>query len=121
MGTYQAQANLLKVMAHPMRLRMLDILCRDSECVCHLSTALDRPQPYVSQQLAILRRAGLVNDEKTGTNVFYRLADERIARQMAALLGPPAGAGASESAPPREAIAGCVCPKCRGVDCSSPC
>ncbi len=42
MGIYQDQANLLKVMAHPVRLRMLDILCRDSECVCHLSAALDK-------------------------------------------------------------------------------
>ena len=121
MGIYQDQANLLKVMAHPVRLRMLDILCRDSECVCHLSAALDKPQPYVSQQLAILRRAGLVSDEKTGTNVFYRLADERTALQITALLGPQARAREGGSESPREAIAGCICPKCRGVDCCSPC
>ena len=70
MDTYHDKAKLLKLLAHPMRLQILDLVRRSDECVCHLSAVLDKPQPYVSQQLAILREAGLIVDRKEGTNVF---------------------------------------------------
>jgi DNA-binding transcriptional ArsR family regulator len=124
MDTYRKQAEVLRVMAHPVRLRILDILQRDSECVCHLSAALDKTQPYVSQQLAVLRNAGLVVDDKQGTNSFYRLANEGVSRQVSAILA----SSDAEPGEPQEgrdgchrAVAGCVCPKCRGLDASSPC
>ncbi len=113
MNPYREHAHLLKLMAHPMRLQILDLLRRDSECVCHLSAVLDKPQPYVSQQLAVLRTAGLISDEKEGNNVFYRLADDRVARQLEAAFGQisaetdiPLIAG--------HAVVGCNCPKCAG-------
>ena len=68
-------SNRIKLLAHPERLRILDALRRDAECVCHLETLLGKPQPYVSQQLRILRDAGVIADEKQGQNVFYRLND----------------------------------------------
>ncbi|MEZ4612300.1 MAG: ArsR family transcriptional regulator [Caldilineaceae bacterium] len=40
---------------------------------------LEKPQPYVSQQLRLLRDAGLIMDEKQGQNVFYRLVDADVA------------------------------------------
>jgi len=54
---YQGQAKILRALAHPVRLRILDILARQEACVCHLEAVLKRPQPYVSQQLAALREA----------------------------------------------------------------
>ena len=113
MDPYREHVHLLKLMAHPMRLHILDLLRRDSECVCHLSAVLGKPQPYVSQQLAVLRHAGLIADEKDGTNVFYRLADARVAAQLTAMLGLALTVAAGD-APTRERIEGCVCPKCRG-------
>ena len=70
MTSYREQARLLRLMAHPLRLEILAIVRRSDECVCHLSAALHKPQPYVSQQLAVLRREGLIADHKEGNNVF---------------------------------------------------
>lgn len=107
-ATYRSQADRLKAMAHPLRLQILDALRREPECVCHLSAALDKPQPYVSQQLAILRNAGVIVDEREGANVYYRLAGPEIARQIEAALELPPSAPAAE----RRLIDGCPCPKC---------
>ncbi|HEX9115277.1 MAG TPA: metalloregulator ArsR/SmtB family transcription factor [Anaerolineae bacterium] len=112
MDRYRQQANLLKLLAHPARLEILDVLRRDAECVCHLSAALHKPQPYISQQLSILRNAGLIADEKDGTKVFYRLADQQVLERLDGILGPLPDA----LAPPgrRHApVAECACPKCR--------
>jgi len=106
--TYQERADRLKAMAHPLRLQILDALRREAECVCHLSATLDKPQPYVSQQLAILRNAGVIVDEREGTNVYYRLAGPEIARQVEAALELPPSAPAAG----RRRVGGCPCPKC---------
>ena len=89
-----------------MLFRSLDELCGDAECVCHLSALLNKPQPYVSQQLAVLRTAGLIEDEKEGANVYYRLVDVRAAALVAATLG-------RTDCPGHTVRAGCFCPKCR--------
>jgi DNA-binding transcriptional ArsR family regulator len=107
MDPYHERANLLKVLAHPVRLQILDELRGDAECVCHLSALLNKSQPYVSQQLAILRSAGLIGDEKDGTNVYYRLVDVRAAALVAATLGR------TGDCPGHTVRTGCVCPKCR--------
>jgi DNA-binding transcriptional ArsR family regulator len=103
---YQALSERLKLLAHPERLRILDILRRDAECVCHLEAHLGKPQPYVSQQLRLLREAGLVADERQGTNVFYRLVDEETARLLEVVLGP------EEPSPRKGSGVSCSCPKC---------
>ncbi|OIO90164.1 MAG: hypothetical protein AUK03_13515 [Anaerolineae bacterium CG2_30_64_16] len=111
MDTYQDQARLLKCLAHPMRLQILDQICQAEECVCHLAAVLAKPQPYVSQQLAVLRNAGLIRDRREGTHIFYGLADEQagihISAILAALLPAPAGAIRGHAH-----IAGCCCPRC---------
>lgn len=63
---YEGLSTRLKLLAHPERLRILDAVRRDSECVCHLEALLGKPQPYVSQQLRLLRDAGVIIDEKQG-------------------------------------------------------
>lgn len=127
MNLYHERAELLKMLAHPVRLQILDALRQDEECVCHLSALLQKPQPYVSQQLAVLRNAGLIADRREGINIFYRLADEQVARQIEAALGPsperdlrspdhqPAAGEGGGSLPRRMAMPGCQCPKCRGA------
>jgi ArsR family transcriptional regulator len=101
-------AERLKAMAHPLRLQILSVLRSDAECVCHLSAALDKPQPYISQQLAILRNAGVIVDERAGANVFYRIASVDIARQVAAALDPLS----ADNPEGRRIVCGCSCPKC---------
>lgn len=111
MTPYREQARLLRLMAHPMRLEILAIVLGSDECVCHLSAALKKPQPYVSQQLAVLRKEGLITDHKEGANVFYGPADGRAAEQVAAILGALAGAEMA-AARGHRAVDGCCCPKC---------
>ncbi len=105
-----AQAQILKVIAHPLRIRMLEVLSIDEECVCHLSALFDKPQPYISQHLASLKEAGLVSDRRVAQRVFYRSADPKVAdllRVSRALVG------GSERVAERHAIVqGCTCPKC---------
>ncbi len=107
---YDRIANLMKVLSHPVRLHILDLTRRDAECVCHLETVLHRPQPYISQQLAILRSEGLVSDRKDGQNVYYRVTDSEITSLLAILLGPVPANGL-ESRP----LSGCPCPQCTGM------
>lgn len=91
MSDYKALAAKIKLLAHPERLKILDVLRRETECVCHLEALLDKPQPYVSQQLRVLREAGVIEDEKVGLNVYYRLVDNQVAHWLAEMLGPVAG------------------------------
>lgn len=111
MRSYQEPARLLRLMAHPMRLQILATLRWSDECVCHLSAILGRPQPYVSQQLAILREAGLIVDRKEGTNVFYGLGSRVVAETLRAVLDA-LFADAQPTAEGHVCIAGCCCPKC---------
>lgn len=114
METYRQQAALLKAIGHPVRLQIADLLRVEPECVCHLSTALRRSQPYVSQQLAILRNAGVIVDERDGTNIFYRLADDNVARQVAAACQDrdDADANGDGNGQAGRMLADCNCPKC---------
>ena len=111
---YERQAALLKAIAHPVRLKIVDLLRAEPECVCHLSAALEKPQPYVSQQLAILRNARVILDERDGTNIYYRLADENVARQVAAACSDCDAADTNGNGRDRrrQALPTCNCPKC---------
>jgi len=119
MSSYREPARLLRLMAHPMRLEILTIVRWSDECVCHLSAALNKPQPYVSQQLAVLRNAGLIADHKEGNNVFYGLASGR-AGQVAAILGTIDAGEPSIALRDHQHIEGCYCPKCQPEGTCSP-
>lgn len=114
-AAHKQQTQLFQALSHPVRLRILDILARQEACVCHLTAVLGRRQPYVSQQLAILREAGLVVDRREGTLIYYRLADERLGQLVAesrALAGICAGEDLVFPTVPEGAVKGCPCPRC---------
>lgn len=115
---YESLSARLKVLAHPERLRILDVLRRESECVCHLEALLAKPQPYVSQQLRLMREVGIIADEKQGQNVFYRLADEEVRQWLDVVLGLPVGEHA-EIEYCKKVIA-CACPKCTDQPLATP-
>jgi ArsR family transcriptional regulator len=112
MDSYLDAAKLLKLLAHPMRLEILNLVRPSDECVCHLSAAFDKPQPYVSQQLAILREAGLIVDRKEGTNVFYGLNDGDVADVLTAVLDALFPNSRTDAGLGHRRIASCCCPKC---------
>ena len=102
--SHRQAANLFQLLAHPARLRILDELRRAEACVCHLQTVLGRPQAYVSQQLRVLREAGVVTDRKDGLLVYYSVADLQVEHLLEEVLGP---AGEPTCVP------GCPCPNCQ--------
>ena len=75
---YQKNSDLLRALSHPIRLAILDILREGEACVCHMEAVLDQRQAYISQQLSVLRQAGLIEDHRDGWNVFYRIRDPKI-------------------------------------------
>jgi ArsR family transcriptional regulator len=103
-NTYEGAAALYRSLAHPVRLQILDELRRSEACVCHLQTVLHRPQAYVSQQLRVLREAGIVRDDKDGLLVYYHLSNAHVARILEEILGPA-------DRPAR--LSNCPCPLCQ--------
>ncbi|BCY18220.1 transcriptional regulator [Leptolinea sp. HRD-7] len=73
-----ALETLFKAISHPARLAILEELRKGEFCVCHLEALLGFRQAYVSQQLAVLRDAGLIIDRREGWNVYYRVVDPRV-------------------------------------------
>jgi len=70
---YDARARIVKALAHPTRLFMVDELSRGERCVCELTRMVGADMSTVSKHLAVLRSAGIVEDEKRGSQVFYTL------------------------------------------------
>jgi len=76
---------LLKVLAHPDRLVLLCRLAQGEFCVGDLQVDLGIQQPTLSQQLGVLRQAGLVDTRREGKNIYYRLTSEDAAAVMQVL------------------------------------
>ena len=70
---YEARARIMKAMAHPTRLFIIDELSRGERCVADLTGMVDADISTVSKHLSVLKQAGLVIDEKRGTSIFYHL------------------------------------------------
>ncbi|TWT83303.1 putative HTH-type transcriptional regulator [Planctomycetes bacterium CA13] len=71
---YESRANVLKALAHPARLKLIDVLAEHDEvCVCDLTEAIGTDMSTVSRHLTQLKNAGIVQSEKQGQMVFYRL------------------------------------------------
>lgn len=106
---YDQQASLLKTLTHPARLAIMNILRDGEHCVCHMEAHLGFRQAYISQQLMVLREAGLVQDRRDGWNVYYRVVEPRIFEILSALeqIIPVT----RNSDPDKQAVA-CPCPKC---------
>ncbi len=63
----------MKAMAHPSRLMMIDELSRGERCVCDLQTLIGHDISTISKHLNILKKAGIVMNQRRGKQVFYRL------------------------------------------------
>lgn len=105
----RAPAKILKAIAHPERLRLLNALRSGEECVCHLTALSRQRQAYVSQQLMFLRRAGLIGDRKDGLRVYYRIKDTRV---LDILDAANVLAGVETEHAPAKALTTCPCPHC---------
>lgn len=111
MNEFRDEITLLKALAHPARLAILEALRGGEACVCHMEALFGWRQAYLSQQLMVLREAGLVADRREGWNVYYRVVRPEIFAVLDAL---------QQAVPARETldlpafVSACTCPRCQG-------
>jgi len=70
---YEAKARMMKALAHPTRLFIVEELAGGERCVCELRDMVGADISTVSKHLALLKSAGILTDDKRGQQVFYRL------------------------------------------------
>ncbi|MEN6373111.1 MAG: metalloregulator ArsR/SmtB family transcription factor [Armatimonadota bacterium] len=70
---YKARAKIIKALAHPSRLMMIDSLAEGEKCVCELRDLVGSDISTVSKHLTLMKEAGLVEDRKVGQQVYYKL------------------------------------------------
>jgi DNA-binding transcriptional ArsR family regulator len=80
---YQAKAEFFKTLGHPVRIRVLELLSIREHAVSELLAEIDIEPANLSQQLAVLRRAGLVTTRKEGSAVHYSLTSPRVSELLA--------------------------------------
>ena len=71
--TFEARAQIIKALAHPTRLFVVDELSKGERCVCELTDMIGADISTVSKHLSVLKQAGIVEDEKRGLQVWYSL------------------------------------------------
>lgn len=110
MDAYEIQSDLLKTLSHSTRLAILEILRDGEQCVCHMEAMLNQRQAYISQQLMVLKQAGLLESRRDGLNLYYRVVKPEVLKVLdivnsvtGALPYPPEH---------KHAVAQCPCPKC---------
>ncbi|MFD0904559.1 ArsR/SmtB family transcription factor [Actinomadura sediminis] len=85
-------AGVFKALADPVRLRLLNMIASAADgevCVCDLTAAFPLSAPTISHHLKVLRKAGLIDGERRGTWVYYRVVEERLTR-LSGLFALPA-------------------------------
>ena len=70
---FEARAVIVKALAHPTRLFIVNELSKGERCVCELREEIGADLSTVSKHLSVLKGAGIVEDDKRGLQVFYRL------------------------------------------------
>ncbi|GAC1405998.1 MAG: metalloregulator ArsR/SmtB family transcription factor [Mycobacterium sp.] len=82
-------AGMLKALSDPVRLRLLSVVASHTggeACVCDISVGIDVTQPTISHHLKVLRTAGLLDSERRGSWVYYRVVPEAL-HKLAHVLG----------------------------------
>jgi DNA-binding transcriptional ArsR family regulator len=80
---FAARAVILKALAHPSRLFMVEVLAQGERCVCDLTAMVGSDISTVSKHLGILKAAGIVTDQKRGLQVYYTLRMQCVRDFMA--------------------------------------
>ncbi len=79
---YQAKAELFRTMGHPVRIRVLELLQDGPRPVHELLAAIEVEASNLSQQLSVLRRAGIVTSSRQGSTVLYTLSTPDVAKLL---------------------------------------
>ena len=115
--TSASLAETFRLLGQPVRIQILLTIAREEACVCHIEAALGIRQAVISQHLMVLRDAGLVEANRDGRNIFYRLAKPGLFEaicQVATVAGVSVEDLAQFS---RRPLPNCPCPRCNpGMD-----
>ncbi len=84
MQLYQVKAEFFRTLGHPARIRVLELLAEGDKPVHELLGAIEIEASNLSQQLSVLRKAGLVEQRRAGTEVIYSLSVPQVRDLLAA-------------------------------------
>lgn len=80
-------ADMLKILAHPVRLCIVKGLIEKGECnVSHMQVCLDTPQSTISQHLQKLRSVGIIEGRRDGLEIYYKVCNPKVAELVKLLL-----------------------------------
>lgn len=84
--TLIADAEIIKALSDPTRLKILHLLEHGEMCVCEIISVLDKPQPTISHHLNILKKAGFLKYRKEGVWIHYKLSKTGIIKDLSKLI-----------------------------------
>jgi len=84
--SYTATAKLLKVLAHPVRLCIVSGLLGQECNVSTMQSCLELAQPTISQHLALLKKAGIIEGQRKGTEIVYRVVNDKVSALIPKIL-----------------------------------
>lgn len=103
------QSLILKALSHPARRLIVEALRHEEQCVCHMMACFGFRQAYLSQQLKILREAGIVDIRRDGSNIYYRVILDPVFNLLD-LIRKMTGQDAEVA---NYTQSQCECPKCK--------
>lgn len=84
---YNDTAEMLKVLAHPVRLCIVKGLLEKGECnVTYMYSCLNAPQSTISQHLQKLKSAGIIEGKRNGLEIYYRVSNEKVVQLIKTLF-----------------------------------
>ncbi|MGC8955724.1 MAG: ArsR/SmtB family transcription factor [Fervidobacterium sp.] len=83
---FQALGESLKILAHPIRLKILYLLKSGEMCVCEMLPFIGISQPNLSQHLGLLKLAGFLVDRRKGNSIYYSLVRNKITEKILELI-----------------------------------
>ena len=78
-------AQVLKALAHPVRLQIVDVLKSGEQCVCDIMAAVGGKQSITSQQLNMMKDKGVLSCRREGSRVFYKIENQNVIRLLSCI------------------------------------
>jgi DNA-binding transcriptional ArsR family regulator len=85
--TAEKVADVLKAIAHPVRLRIIELLAGGEKCVSEIVEGVGGKQSITSQQLNMMKDKGVLDCRRDGTKVYYRIANENVIKVLHCVYG----------------------------------
>lgn len=91
-------ADVLKTVAHPVRLKIIDLLEGGEKSVTELCQQLGIQQPYASQQLSLMKNKGVLSSRRNGNQVYYAIANQNVVKVIHCVRGQSDKSGSEAAA-----------------------